>query len=352
MEGQGIIVLPSKDLSEDIKFFTNIGFRQDQIHPADNPVFSVLSAYGLTLRIDKGAYVAPPTIHILTENPDKLTKKLSSGSTAPNGTMIKFLPKSTEIHIPEPAQKFEVTHLNESDSWVVGRAGMLYRDLVPSRMGGALIASHIHIPNDGPVNDMVHYHKVMFQLIYCYKGWVKVLYEDQGKPLTLYPGDCVIQPPEIRHQVLECGDGLQVIEIGVPAQHMTTFDHHLRLPTAEYRPEREFNDQVFCHHQAKNAVWELKNGFNICKTGVYKATKGVASVIIAKPALSSEVHSCHDCNIHFTFVLKGKTELRVKGSGSSILSEGDAFVVPSNMVFVFCNYSNDLEMLQVSLSKV
>ena len=100
MEGQGIIVLPSKDLSEDIKFFTNIGFRQDQIYPADNPVFSVLSAYGLTLRIDKEAYVAPPTIHILAENPDKLTKKLSSGNTAPNGTMVKVLLKSTEIHIP------------------------------------------------------------------------------------------------------------------------------------------------------------------------------------------------------------------------------------------------------------
>ena len=250
--------------------------------------------------------------------------------------MVKVLLKSTEIHIPQPAQKFEVTHLNESDSWVVGRAGMLYRDLVPSRMGGAL----------------VHYHKVMFQLIYCYKGWVKVVYEDQGKPLTLYPGDCVIQPPEIRHQVLECGDGFQVIEIGVPAQHMTTFDHHLQLPTVEYRPEREFSDQVFCHHLAKNAVWELKNGFNICNTGVYKATKGVASVIIAKPAYSSEVHSNHDCNIYFTFVLKGKTELRVEGSESSMLSEGDAFVVPSNVVFSFCNYSNDLELLQVSLSKV
>ena len=352
MEGQGFIILPSKDLPEDIKFFTNIGFHQDQIYPADNPAVCVLSGYGLALQIDKRADIAPPTIHILTENPRKLTEQLSSGNTAPNGTTVKIIPKSTILNIPQPVQKFEITHVDKGDSWVVGRAGMLYRDLVPSRLGGTMIASHIHKPNNGPLPDMVHYHTVLFQLIYCYKGWVKVLYEDQGEPFFLYPGDCVIQPPEIRHRGLESGDGLQVIEIGVPAQHMTSFDHHTKLPTAAYRPEREFNGQVFCYHQAKNAVWELKNGFNICDTGVYRATKGVASVIVAKPADLSEVHARHDCDIHFTFVLKGRTELTVKDNGNHTLNEGDAFVVPTNMEYVFCNYSNDLELLQVSLPKV
>jgi quercetin dioxygenase-like cupin family protein len=352
MEGQGLIVLPSKDLLEDIKFFTKFGFHQEQIFPADNPAVSVLSGYGMKLQIDKRADIPPPTIHILTENSGKLEEKLSSGNTAPNGTTVKIFPKSTGITIPRPVQKLEITHLDKGYSWVVGRAGMLYRDLVPSRLSGALIASHIHIPNDGPVPDMVHYHSVLFQLIYCYKGWVKVVYEDQGEPIILHPGDFVIQPPEIRHRVLESGEGLQVIEIGVPAQHMTSFDQHTQLPTIAYRPEREFQDQVFCHHQAGNAVWKLKNGFNICNTGVCEATKGVASVTIAKPTDSSEVHSIHDCDIYFTFVLKGRTELNVKDNGSYILSEGDAFVVPCNMVFVFSNYSKDLELLQISLPKV
>jgi quercetin dioxygenase-like cupin family protein len=351
MEGQGLVVLPSKDLHEDMKFFTNIGFRKEQIYPADNPVFCVLSAYGLRLQIDKEADIAPPTIHIVAEDPEKLSEKLSSGNAAPNGTIVKILPKSTRLNIPQPIQKFEITHLDKGDSWIVGRAGMLYRDMVPSRLGGTLIASHIRLLNDGPVPDMVHYHTVMFQLIYCYKGWVKVLYEDQGKPITLYPGDCVIQPPEIRHQVLESGDGFQVIEVVVPAQHVTTFDHHIQLPTVEYRPEREFCGQVFWHHQAKDAVWEFKKGFNVCDTGIDKATKGAASVVIAQPAGSSEVHSTHDCDVHFTFVLKGKTELKVKDT-SSILSEGDAFAIPANMAFVFCNYSDNLEVLQVSIPKV
>ena len=37
----------------------------------------------------------------------------------------------------------------------------------------------------------------------------------------LRPGDMVIQPPEIRHRVLESSDGLEVVEIGCPADHIT-----------------------------------------------------------------------------------------------------------------------------------
>ena len=228
---------------------------------------------------------------------------------------------------------------------------MLYRDLVPSRLGGVLIASHIHVPNAGPINDMVHYHTVFFQLIYCYKGWVKVVYEDQGKPFILYSGDFVIQPPEIRHKVLETGNNLQVIEIGVPAQSITSFDNHTQLPTVSCKPEREFHDQEFCHHQDTNAVWELKNELKICNTYVHKATKGVAKVIIAKPSGNSEIRSSHDCDMYFTFVLKGQTEMNVENNGHHILNEGDSFVVPANVEFVFFNYSEDLELLQVSIPK-
>ena len=57
---------------------------------------------------------------------------------------------------------------------------MLYRDLIPDRLGGsAIVASHIRIQEGGPVGDSVHYHEVGFQLIFCYKGWVEVVYEDQ-----------------------------------------------------------------------------------------------------------------------------------------------------------------------------
>ena len=69
--------------------------------------------------------------------------------------------------------------------------------------------------------DYVHYHNVRFQIIYCYKGWVRVVYEDQGTPFVLQAGDCVLQPPRIRHRVIESSPGLEVIEIASPAEHET-----------------------------------------------------------------------------------------------------------------------------------
>ena len=68
---------------------------------------------------------------------------------------------------------------------------MLYRDLLPSRQGGRFIASHIRIPDAGPVPDEVHFHNIRFQLIFCVAGWVRLVYEDQGDEFVLNAGDCV-----------------------------------------------------------------------------------------------------------------------------------------------------------------
>ena len=118
-----------------------------------------------------------------------------------------------------------------------------------------IVASHIRIPDGGPVPDMVHFHRVGFQLIFCIKGWVDVVYEDQGGPLRLTAGDCFIQPPRIRHRVLEASDGIEVIEIGVPAEHVTEIDHEMALPTPHLRPEREWDGQRFVHSLAEEAEW-------------------------------------------------------------------------------------------------
>jgi len=68
----------------------------------------------------------------------------------------------------------------EGSFWTKGRVGMMYRDLIPGRLGGKLIASHIRLTDGGPVPDYVHYHKIDFQLIYCLRGRIRVVYQDQG----------------------------------------------------------------------------------------------------------------------------------------------------------------------------
>src|SRR6185295_6532342 len=109
------------------------------------------------------------------------------------------------------------------------------------------------------VPDYVHYHRVRFQMIYCAKGWVKVVYEDQGPPFVLEEGDCVLQPPGIRHRVLESSPGLEVVERGSPAEHETLVDHELALPTGSVLAEREFGGQSFVRHVAARAAWH-RNG--------------------------------------------------------------------------------------------
>ena len=137
--------------------------------------------------------------------------------------------------------------------WTVGRAGMLYRDLTPAGVGSQMVVSHIRLPFDGEVPDYVHYHEVEFQMIRCIKGRIKVVYEDQGEPFWLEPGDWVIQPPEIRHRVLECEAGSEVIEITMPAEHETRAELEMTLPSGRIDPDRLFNGQRFVHFIAPKA---------------------------------------------------------------------------------------------------
>ena len=233
---------------------------------------------------------------------------------------------------------------------------MQYRDLIPGRLGGAVIASHIRIPKGGPVPDMVHFHAVTFQLIYCRRGWFDLVYEDQGPPFRLEAGDCVIQPPQIRHRVLESSDNGEVIELGVPAEHLTTIDHKLALPTATLDPQRDFGGQRFCRHRRRDAAWGPWRipGFEARRTGIDDATRGVANVEVARiPSGAAngvaDGATSHDADILFTFVLQGAMRLRASGLEVQDLCAGDAFTVPPRTRTAYEQCSADLELLEVSL---
>ncbi len=346
------ILLPSDDLKLDLPFFTDrLGFRLDTIFPADDPSVAVISGYGLRLRIERGARVVPGTIRLLCENPMSFAAG-ETRLTAPNGVKIEIVDANPVLEHPDTQHAFVVRRLADNTPWVIGRAGMHYRDLIPDRLGGSIIASHIRIPDAGPVPDMVHYHTVGFQLIYCYRGWVRLVYEDQGPPFILGTGDCVIQPPEIRHRVLESSENLQVIEIGVPAEHVTTIDHELELPTKVYKPDRDFSGQTFCHHKVAEAEWKSWRikGFEHRDTGISAATKGVANVQVARAASGTADITSHDCDILFSFVMEGSMVLEGEGKPAQELKPGDAFVVPPGMKTRYSQCSDDLELLEVSLA--
>lgn len=348
---QAQVLMPSDDLTIEMEFFERVGFKLLNIFPDDDPQVAVMSGHDIQIRIDKTADCPPPSMHLLSDTPEEVLNKKDQ-LTAPNGTIITAGLKTYQVPKPATRHKFEVRQLRDQTPWVIGRAGMQYRDLVPDRLGGGIMASHIRIPKGGPVPDMVHYHTIGFQLIYCYRGWVKLVYEDQGPPFILQAGDCVTQPPEIRHRVLEASDNLEVIEIGVPAEHMTSIDHEMDLPTPHYRPEREFGGQTFCHHKLEEAEWQAAEipGLNFRDTGINNATKGVASVCIFKfDKIIDQKPMRHKADILFTFVTEGNLTLTVEGNKKHHLKKGDAFVIPPNFEHSLSGFSNELELLEVSL---
>ncbi len=294
-------------------FTTETGFRLDVIFPADDPRTAVLTGFGKCLHLQREGDMAPVE----------------------------------EASVPS----IIVTQAGK-DSWGAGRAGMQYRDLIPDRLGGQFIASHIRIQEGGPVPDYVHHHHVRFQMIYCYKGWVRVVYEDQGAPIVMQAGDCVLQPPHIRHRVLECSAGMEVVEIAGPAEHETFVEHEIQLPTRALQRDRNFDGQEFVFHQATGAAWLPApiDGFEARDTGIKVATNGVASATVLR-AMSAEGPGVinHDAEFFFNFVSQGSTTLRCSDDERWQLSLGDAFVIPAGVRFTLENNSTDLELLQVGL---
>lgn len=316
-------VLYCSDLDRAIALFARLGLRLDTIYPADDPAVAALSGAGARVRL------------------------VRTGATVPDAAA----PDAAELdRVPALQPSYAVVRAADAAAWHTGRAGMQYRDLLPDRQGGRYIASHIRIPDGGPVPDYVHFHAIRFQIIYCYRGWVRVVYEDQGEPFVMHPGDCVLQPPGIRHRVLEASPGLEVLELGMPAVHATHVDHDLALPTAAASPDRDYGGQRFVRFQAASARFApaAVAGFDACELGIAGATAGLGSVSLLRPrgdAGSGRTAHRHDAELWFHVVLRGALTLDDRHR----LAAADAFVIPAGRPFTWSDPSPDLELLEVAL---
>ena len=349
------MLLTCNNLNETLQFFIDkLGFKMESIAPAEKPSLAVISGYGIRIRLEPGNNPDPGSINLLCSEPASVADgKIKL--TAPNGTIVNLIEANPSLNIKKVKQTFLLTKMKTSDQWSEGRAGMWYRDLIPDRQGGYAVASHIRILDGGPVPDYVHYHKILFQMIYCYKGWARLVYEDQGEPFVIEPGDCVLQPPQIRHQVLESSPGMEVIELTCPADHETCVDHEIKLPTSSIDPQRLFNGQHFIRHEAAKAEWKpwRMEGFEARDIGIATATDGLAGVHVARPV--GQPHSefvSHDADLLFTFLLNGSAEFNCDQKDSELLTAGDSFIVPGNMKHSLSKCSEDMEILEVALPAV
>jgi len=322
------VVVGCDDLAPTLTFYTEVlGFRVQTIHPADSPTHATLIGFGLRIHLQPGS----TPLAVLRISLPHGSPLLHSTLTAPNGTIIECVNSTEEMIVPPLVSDLVVTHQDGTDAWGTGRAGMMYRDLIPGRQGNSVIASSIRIEQAGPVPDYVHFHEVLFQLIFCRTGWVRVLYEDQGDSFVLGPGDCVIQPPTIRHRVLESSDNLEVLEIGYPAEHFTHADPLTQLPSVAINAGRTWSGQSFIRHTASQATWRpFGEHALITDTQIHQATHGLADVCIIRSESAASWPSTFidEKQLTFLFVLQGSATVITNENGSHSLNSGSSIVIP------------------------
>jgi quercetin dioxygenase-like cupin family protein len=301
------------DFNGALALLRGLGARLDSIFPADEPHSAMLSHDGTTIQL-----------------------RARADAPAPQGKLPDFRPEFVLTSAGAEAAE--------------GRAGMLYRDLIPSRLGGRYIASHIVLAEGGPVSDWVHYHHIAVQLICVRKGWVRVVYQDQGPPFVMHPGDMVLQPPGIRHRVLESGDGLEVVEITCPALHETFAEHDMTLPNGS-DPGGLYGGQHFLHHVAATTPWAAWNGGEAQSTRVGQATGGIADARIVRPgALPAIDVPPHDGELVFGFVLDGAARLQL--GGEHPLGPADSFAIPPGEAWRLHEASQDFRLLHVATARI
>ncbi len=345
------VVLPCTDLDATVEFFTGrLGFRLQAVFPADAPTVAVVAGHGLCVRLDRRA--SGDAGHLRVAAPPGSNWPLGEGAlVAPNGTLVTVFDPEAATTVPPLVPAFALRKAR-GGAFVEGRARMQYRDLIPDRQGGRFIASHIRIPDGGAVADYVHHHAVRFQVICCVRGWVRVVYENRGPAITLREGDVVLQPPHLRHRVLECSRGLEVVEVSCPAEHETLVDHDLLLPSERLDADCARGGQRFVHHVAEGAAWSSWRapGFEVRDSGVTRATDGLGSVRCVRSAGGAAWPAyAHGGELLFYFVCGGAATLRHDGQPDHELEAGDAFVVAPGHAFSLVDVSADARLLEVAV---
>jgi quercetin dioxygenase-like cupin family protein len=148
--------------------------------------------------------------------------KENPGAHAPPSRKLPT-PETTKrfVEILQRGQEFHYKHAAGEQDFAEGglRSYARYRELGVSKATGGLVQAHV-VRLVGQCTDEVrkeHYHDTCFQMVYVLKGWEKIQAEGY-EPVTMKEGSVWIQPPQIKHTVLDYSDGCEVLEIILPAE--------------------------------------------------------------------------------------------------------------------------------------
>jgi len=111
---------------------------------------------------------------------------------------------------------------HKSAKWKTGlRSYFQYRDLgIVKATGGKVLAHVIRATEHSSGPGGYHTHDVEFQMNYVLSGWTRVEFENVGE-VRFEAGDSWVQPPNIKHEVLEFSEDFETLEIVMPAEFET-----------------------------------------------------------------------------------------------------------------------------------
>jgi hypothetical protein len=155
-----------------------------------------------------------------TKAKPKSTARAASRS-GPN--QRRALPAAKAKPKARPRQRFTASHFRDTDFRTGLRSYAAYRDLGISDATGGMVQAHVirFVPPCRPEEvSKLHYHDVDFQMVYVLKGWIKTEFDGEGT-VVMQTGSAWIQPPRIKHKVLDYSDDCEVLEIILPADFKT-----------------------------------------------------------------------------------------------------------------------------------
>lgn len=126
---------------------------------------------------------------------------------------------------PMPPQRFTYSHLAGATFDAGLRPYAAYRDLgFAAATQGAAVAHVIRfVPPCTEAVRVWHTHDVEFQMIYVLKGWITTEMEGHA-PVRMETGSSWLQPPKIRHRVVDYSPDCEVLEIVLPADFETRME--------------------------------------------------------------------------------------------------------------------------------
>ena len=164
-----------------------------------------------------------------------------------------------------------------------------------------------------------------------------------------------MQPPGIRHRVLEASPGMEVVELSCPAEHATFVEHEMALPTGLLAPDRDFGGQRFVHHVGAAAAWVggPAAGLERRDSAVAEATDGRAALRGLRPGRADEapvaVGGRDDGTGRYRawFVAAGSVTVAAGGRPPVELARRGALVAPLSTSLALTAWSSEAEVLEI-----